>query len=295
MITLMQQQMAQVMKLQEENSQLRAEGTPAPEAAAVTTTTTKKKDEKPRPTHCRCKHRRPRDGTLQGLMATIQNYEQHHNNRRHPHGTESRLLQGCQQTIRNCRSHNLWHKQQRQPPGTQCNEQAPSQPKEQPLPPPAPEVPFEQVAMDLCHLSGHLYLVYADRYSGWVKVAKLSNSTINSVRGALLAWFTTYGVPREIATDGGSPFQSSEYVKLLNDWCIVQDYRPPISPKATEGQNQQLRRQNESCSEAPTRLRDDLTCAKKQRPWWHTGIHLHRERIYRGGSFWTPHQRSPSN
>ena len=102
----------------------------------------------------------------------------------------------------------------------QCNEQAPSQPLEHPIRPPAPEVPFEQVAMALCHLSGHLYLVYADRYSGWVEVAKLDNGTIKSIRGALLAWFTTFGVPKEIATDGGPPFQSSEYAKLLTDWSI---------------------------------------------------------------------------
>ena len=50
-ITLMQQQMAQVMQLQEENSQLRAEGRPTPEAAAVTTTTTRNKTKTPdRPT-----------------------------------------------------------------------------------------------------------------------------------------------------------------------------------------------------------------------------------------------------
>ena len=102
----------------------------------------------------------------------------------------------------------------------QCNEQAPSQAKEEPTPPPSPEVPFSQVAMDLCHLSGHLYLIYADRYSGWVEVAKLSNGTINNVRGALLAWFMIYGVPEEIATDGGPPFKSSEYANLLKDWDI---------------------------------------------------------------------------
>lgn len=102
----------------------------------------------------------------------------------------------------------------------QCNEQAPSQPKEQPIPSPSPEVPFAQVAMDLCHLSGYQYLIYVDRYSGWVEVAQLNNGTIRSIRGALLAWFSTYGVPEEIATDGGPPFNSSDYARLLKDWSI---------------------------------------------------------------------------
>jgi Integrase core domain. len=104
----------------------------------------------------------------------------------------------------------------------QCNEQAPSQPKEDPIITPPPEVPFEQAAMDLCHLAGHQYLIYADRYSGWVEVKKVNNSTIHEIRRALLGWFTSYGVPREIATDGGPPFNLGEYSRLLNDWDIVQ-------------------------------------------------------------------------
>lgn len=102
----------------------------------------------------------------------------------------------------------------------QCNQQAPSQPKEQPAPSPSPEVPFSQVAMDLCHFSGHQYLIYVDRYSGWVEVAHLHNGTIRSIRGALLVWFSTFGVPEEIATDGGPPFNSSDYTRLLKDWNI---------------------------------------------------------------------------
>ena len=79
--------------------------------------------------------------------------------------------------------------------------------------------------MDLFHLSGHLYLVYADRYSGWVEVAKLNNGIIRSVKGVLLSWFTSYGVPEEISTDGGPPFKPSDYTNPLKDWNI----RPRLS------------------------------------------------------------------
>ena len=102
----------------------------------------------------------------------------------------------------------------------QCNEQAPSQPAEPQMVSPPPEIPFEQVVMDLCHLAGHDYLVYADRYSGWIEAEKLSSTAFPHVRRALLGWFMSYGVPTEISSDGGPPFNSSEYTALLKDWDI---------------------------------------------------------------------------
>ena len=102
----------------------------------------------------------------------------------------------------------------------QCNEQAPSQPAEPQMVSPPPEMPFEQVVMDLCHLAGHDYLVYADRYSGWIEAEKLSSTAFPHVRRALLGWFMSYGVPTEISSDGGPPFNSSEYTALLKDWDI---------------------------------------------------------------------------
>jgi len=44
----------------------------------------------------------------------------------------------------------------------QCNENAPSQPKEPPISTPPLELPFEQVATDFCHISDYTYIVYAD-------------------------------------------------------------------------------------------------------------------------------------
>ena len=40
------------------------------------------------------------------------------------------------------------------------------------------------------------------------------------VRQSFLKWFTTYGVPEEIATDGGPPFNSHAYVLFRKAWDI---------------------------------------------------------------------------
>ena len=107
----------------------------------------------------------------------------------------------------------------------QCNEQAPSQSTEPPLPAPQPRVPFEQVVTDLCHLEGHLFLVYADRFSGWAEVERLSTNSFRLARQVFLRWFRTYGVPEEISSDGGPPFQSLQYRTFLKLW----DVQPRLS------------------------------------------------------------------
>ena len=68
----------------------------------------------------------------------------------------------------------------------QCNEGAPSQPNEPDIITPPPEYPFQQAVIDLCDLQGHNLLVFADRYSGWIEVAKLANKTYPTVQRFLL-------------------------------------------------------------------------------------------------------------
>ena len=103
---------------------------------------------------------------------------------------------------------------------TQCNENAPSQSREQLIPTPEPEIPFQQTVMDLCEIEGNTFLVYADRYTGWVEGTSLKSSTFKSVRQCLITWFSTFGVPEEIATDGGPPFNSCDFDAFLKKWNV---------------------------------------------------------------------------
>ena len=101
-----------------------------------------------------------------------------------------------------------------------CNENAPSQTSEPLIISPDPILPFQQTVTDLCDIDGHTFLIYADRYTGWIEVAKLSTSTFKSIRECLLNWFTTYGVPEEIASDGGPPFNSHDYTEFIERWNV---------------------------------------------------------------------------
>ena len=87
---------------------------------------------------------------------------------------------------------------------------------------PAPSYPFEQVVADYFQLNGHEYLVYADRYTGWVTIAKspaTGNDATVLIRELRTA-FGLYGAPMEIATDGGPPFASFAVQQFLRTWGV---------------------------------------------------------------------------
>ena len=88
---------------------------------------------------------------------------------------------------------------------------------------PDPDLPFEKVAMDFCQIAGKTYLVYADRFSGWTEVALPKSTCFRDVKKELLLWFRNYGVPNEIASDGGPPFNSYEFENFLKAWGV--DFR----------------------------------------------------------------------
>ena len=133
--------------------------------------------------------------------------------------------QGVTGMLSNARSRFFWPgldaavRQRRERCG-QCNEQAPSQASEPLIVTPPPQVPFEQAVTDLCKLEGHTFLIYADRFSGWVEVERLPSHTFRHIKAPLLRWFCTYGVPEHVASDGGPPYNSLEFRTFLEAWDI---------------------------------------------------------------------------
>lgn len=101
-----------------------------------------------------------------------------------------------------------------------CNYIAPSQPREPLMQPSNPEFPFQKTATDLFDMHGKSYMVYADRYTGWIEVAPLPSGKAVAICDALRGWFCTYGAPEEMSSDGGPPFDSREYNSFLEDWGV---------------------------------------------------------------------------
>ena len=73
---------------------------------------------------------------------------------------------------------------------------------------------------DFCDIEGHNFLIYADRYSGWVEVERLPSNNFRNVEKTFLRWFATFGVPEEISTDGGPPFKGGDYDQFCKNWGV---------------------------------------------------------------------------
>ncbi|KAK3700483.1 hypothetical protein QZH41_004740 [Actinostola sp. cb2023] len=81
-----------------------------------------------------------------------------------------------------------------------------------------PSTPFEAVFADFFDYGGRHYLVAGDRLSGWVEV--LSSTAGTSLGGSaglvrhLRSFFSTFGVPQELSSDGGPEFKARAEVAV---------------------------------------------------------------------------------
>ena len=68
-------------------------------------------------------------------------------------------------------------------------------------------------------VAGVKYLVVADRFSGWPEVFRQNGKAMTLVR-TCKNLFAQFGVPLEVSSDGGPPFNSYEWKMFLVQWDI---------------------------------------------------------------------------
>ncbi len=100
-----------------------------------------------------------------------------------------------------------------------CNQNAPSQPHAPPVAPTLPVYPFQCICADYFTYKGHYYLVIIDRYSNWPIVMK-GHGGAQALINILRRTFVTYGIPEELASDGGPEFTSSTTRSFLRNWGV---------------------------------------------------------------------------
>lgn len=102
---------------------------------------------------------------------------------------------------------------------THCNRMAPSQAAMPPVPPITPVYPFQSICCDYFHYRGYNYLVIVDRYSNW-PIVERDKDGAQGLINALRQTFATYGIPDELASDGGPVFIANATTKFLEDWGV---------------------------------------------------------------------------
>ena len=110
-----------------------------------------------------------------------------------------------------------------------CQEERPSQPMEPAVDYDYPVAPMMAVGVDLCDVAGSQWLVMVDRFSGFPFAKKLTKTTSSAVCSALLKWFTDWGFPRIVRSDGGPQFRS-EFRAFCTQWEIVHELSSPYNP-----------------------------------------------------------------
>ncbi len=102
---------------------------------------------------------------------------------------------------------------------TTCNRIAPSQPALPPTPPKVTTYPFQMLCADYFSHLGHSYLVLIDRYSNW-PIITLAKDGAKGLIDMLRETFCTYGIPEELATDGGPQFMAHTTQAFLKLWGV---------------------------------------------------------------------------
>ncbi len=96
----------------------------------------------------------------------------------------------------------------------ECHRMAPSQPAAPPTPTVPAVYPFQCICADYFTHKGNNYLVIVDRYSNWPIVERAKDGAAGLI-DALMHHFTTFGIPEELASDGGSEFVATQTQKFM--------------------------------------------------------------------------------
>ena len=106
----------------------------------------------------------------------------------------------------------------------ECNINAPSQAPLPSSPATPPSTPFQKVFADYFDFAGHHYLVIGDRLSGWPEIFSApKGSGLAGSKGlvaCLRSFFSIFGVPEELSSDGGPEFSANDTQTFLARWGI---------------------------------------------------------------------------
>ena len=146
--------------------------------------------------------------------------------------------QGITRTLQNARQSVYWQGITRdvEEMCTRCNEcqklKASAQ-KETLVADELPERPFDVVSADLFYVGRKVYMIYADRLSGYTLVSMWTKDpNTNQVIRQLQQYFSLFGKPLKFRSDGGPQFDNKEMSKFLEDYCIEPGQSSPYNPQS---------------------------------------------------------------
>lgn len=95
-----------------------------------------------------------------------------------------------------------------------------------------PELPWQKIGIDFMHVETSDFIVMVDYFSKFAVVNKLNSKTASSVITSLKNIFSLYGLPIEIFSDNGPPFNSKEFYDFSRRYNISLTTSSPLYPKS---------------------------------------------------------------
>ncbi|CAM1305641.1 Uncharacterised protein r2_g1550 [Pycnogonum litorale] len=112
-----------------------------------------------------------------------------------------------------------------------CQQHSQSPPSQPLTPWPAAEV-WQRIHLDYAAFNGKNFLVLFDAGSKWMEAAQMTSTSSHATLRTLYSWFSRFGFPEEIHTDGGPQFRSYEFRSKLSEWNIKSTISPPYHPES---------------------------------------------------------------
>ncbi|GFR14481.1 retrovirus-related Pol polyprotein from transposon opus [Trichonephila clavata] len=98
--------------------------------------------------------------------------------------------------------------------------------------PETPGRPWQKVACDFFCLKGKEHLLMIDYLSKYVELKPLNNITAQSVITVMKSIYATHGIPEDLVSDGGPPFNSNLMTNFFREWGIKHHVTTPHFPRA---------------------------------------------------------------
>jgi len=95
-----------------------------------------------------------------------------------------------------------------------------------------PMLPWQKLGVDIFNFDSHNYLIVVDYYSQYFELAKLTSYNAINVICQLKSIFARHGIPSELISDNGPPFNSLNFKFFCCEWYIQHTTSSPHYPKS---------------------------------------------------------------
>ncbi len=113
-----------------------------------------------------------------------------------------------------------------------CLECQPSNPREPMISEKPATRPWESISTDLFKWEGEDYLLVVDSYSHFIEIARLSNTTSQTVIMHTKSIMARHGIPTIVKSDNGPQYTAEEYKKFSKEWRFHHVTTSPYHPQA---------------------------------------------------------------